>query len=340
MSGLREGELSTSSSDFQETDTVRPSVFMHIGHGKTGSSAFQSAIAQASEALQKNGILYHSSRSFRAAREFKITSGNISVKDPHGWFDKEVVPVLRSNRTYRGYIFSNESIFYAIEPLFRGCEEFKGSHEFKIVLVLRDPLEILSSEYQQSVKRGGCRISFSEYIRRRNYRVGTTEQSCEIIKRLEGLGISYMLINYSHERRNVTKALASAIGISDYLDYESIKGRVVNRSLSLEELQAVATVNLIWGQEVGRRISDALVNTLPNVESIMFLPAPDEHVKLVQNLKKPIKFLNQRLKKAAALKIGEPGKPERVNDLILDLSPQQIKIIRRQFRAALKEKAP
>ena len=52
-------------------------LFLHIGHGKTGTSAIQSALAIASEDLAKRGINYPIQQSLRdRASRLEITSGN------------------------------------------------------------------------------------------------------------------------------------------------------------------------------------------------------------------------------------------------------------------------
>ena len=52
-------------------------LFLHIGHGKTGTSAIQSALAIASEDLAKRGVNYPIQQSLRnRASRLEITSGN------------------------------------------------------------------------------------------------------------------------------------------------------------------------------------------------------------------------------------------------------------------------
>ena len=66
----------------KERSAVRKTkVFLRIGHGKTGTSAIQSALAIASEELAKQSISYPIQRSLRdRASRLEITSGNWQPK--------------------------------------------------------------------------------------------------------------------------------------------------------------------------------------------------------------------------------------------------------------------
>lgn len=60
---------------------MKPRVWLHIGAGKTGSSATQAALASVEEALRQERILYPNlaGESFENAKLLKINSGNIKV---------------------------------------------------------------------------------------------------------------------------------------------------------------------------------------------------------------------------------------------------------------------
>ncbi len=58
--------------------TAKP-VILHVGHGKTGSSALQSSLVLSSEALAKAGIFYPPSLSDARAMKGEVSSGNVAL---------------------------------------------------------------------------------------------------------------------------------------------------------------------------------------------------------------------------------------------------------------------
>ena len=91
-------------------------VFLHIGHGKTGTTAFQCFMSQNYLNLIENKILYNKSEltEFNLALKNKINSGNINPNND--WVRDSLLPVLESKINYRSYIFSNENLFHNINP--------------------------------------------------------------------------------------------------------------------------------------------------------------------------------------------------------------------------------
>ena len=81
-------------------------VFLHIGHGKTGTSAVQSSLAIASDDLFSYGINYpiHPSLRDRLA-QLEITSGNWSPI-PERSLIEELLSLAKNNKTNSKLILS------------------------------------------------------------------------------------------------------------------------------------------------------------------------------------------------------------------------------------------
>ena len=141
-------------------------VFLHIGHGKTGSTAFQCFMAKNYLNLIENNILYNKSEliEFNLALENKINSGNINPKDD--WVRDSLLPVLKSKPNYKSYIFSNENLFHNLRPFFKYLNEnlHIEKYEFEMILAVRNPSEMLLSEYNQNVKREGMDITYEQFL--------------------------------------------------------------------------------------------------------------------------------------------------------------------------------
>ena len=92
-------------------------LFLHIGHGKTGTSAIQSALAIASEDLAKRGINYPIQQSLRdRASRLEITSGNWEPT-PEISLSDQLIDLAEKNHAESRIILSSESLFWLIPEL-------------------------------------------------------------------------------------------------------------------------------------------------------------------------------------------------------------------------------
>lgn len=62
--------------------TSKRLIYLHIGHGKTGTSAFQSYLAIAKNQIAPEGYYYHAHPSLSKARKLGVTSGNLTTQTP------------------------------------------------------------------------------------------------------------------------------------------------------------------------------------------------------------------------------------------------------------------
>ena len=80
-------------------------LFLHIGHGKTGTSAIQSSLAIASERLAALGIEYPIDTKLRdRASQLEITSGNWKPKSETSLTD-QLLEITRRNKKNSTIIF-------------------------------------------------------------------------------------------------------------------------------------------------------------------------------------------------------------------------------------------
>lgn len=85
-------------------------VFLHIGHGKTGTSFVQSFLALNVGVLNSCGIDYPSHRGLAPARKGCLSSGNLGgVND---WREHIINESEKSH--FEDIIFSNETLFHRI----------------------------------------------------------------------------------------------------------------------------------------------------------------------------------------------------------------------------------
>ena len=141
--------------------TSKPTVFLHVGHDKTGSSFLQASLALSAAALLEQGIIYPFHKSFEAAKRGEITSGNMTRSTDLLPF---VEQAASAQEDVGRLLFSNEALFRRMQEddLPRLAEVFNVT----VILFLRDPLEYAISMYGQAVKRGGFSDDFSAFCTR------------------------------------------------------------------------------------------------------------------------------------------------------------------------------
>ena len=111
--------------------TPKKKIFLHIGHGKTGTSSIQSILANATADLEAANVLYPFAPGFEDAKKGFISSGNISSQNiDDGWLDYCVAQALQEQPDYKAYIFSSEFIFWHMDQFFLKFENYKEYCDF------------------------------------------------------------------------------------------------------------------------------------------------------------------------------------------------------------------
>ena len=308
---------------------MKQKIVIHIGYGKTGSSAIQSVLAKNHGLLRSNGILYAEHPSFAEASQGRITSGNL---DPDNWFEGQVITTAEREAGYRMYLFSNENIFHRMDEFLAAFPRYADRYEFEIILFVREPLERLNSAYQQAIKRRG----FTGDIREVAEHDSDIPKAAALIAELKRRDIAFKLFNYSATRRDTVKAFLSHLSLWDMIVREGdAKAGSVNRSLTAAEANFILYVNQIFGAEHGGLLSDALVNRLPDVAAD---PVPiDDGIKAYLRAKnmEAAEHINQFLapSERLTLDMDAASPPARWHE---PLAPQQVEVIRKTFPSTLR----
>jgi len=307
---------------------VTPKVFIHVGHGKTGTSALQTYLANASQKIAENGFIYPSCSNIEEARLGRVTSGNITMPSNGRWFQKSILPSLRQALpTSHTYIYSNETVFFSMNSLFDAIDKGQIKPEsLEILLAIRNPQEMISSAYQQAVKHGGIGLSFDEFLRSQNYICHHTATAAKLIKKLTTLNVKFKLFNYSRLGYSLVEDVASHIGIANYYSADEFKNKTVNRSLSYAELHSVLLINQLYPGTKGRQLAKELVNEVPCTKT--FRPAiSSESLSIFSDKMQPfLDAINCILSPQDCLVLSDSCAEK--SDYSMRLSDQQAKIIR------------
>jgi hypothetical protein len=276
----------------------KPQLYLHIGHGKTGTSATQSAFAIAQEDLLRHQIEYPITLIERKkASQFAITSGNWK-HNPEEPLAKELVRLSQEKKDENSILLSSESLFWHLDSLFE--EEFHRLKDLNlhVLLAVRDLEEMLSSEYQQRVKRHGEKRPFEQFLRSRNFISSHHKKAAHVINLLKQNEIKTTIINYSKHKKNITELIFEALQAQEAYPREAMHGVVVNRSMSQKELSILTLINALYYRRfpwISARLSDALVKQLPNVQSQECRLSESSKLKLYEINNDYIQYINDSL---------------------------------------------
>ena len=133
-------------------------VIIHVGHGKTGTSYIQSALALNRDKLSELGISYPYDSSIELAIKGDTTSGNGEL------FQSNYIPAVEE---VDQILFSSEILFHSLIGdgglSLKNCLMNKYEN-VKIILYTRDILDMLVSTWGQLVKKMGATIGLNDYV--------------------------------------------------------------------------------------------------------------------------------------------------------------------------------
>ena len=245
-------------------------LFLHIGHGKTGTSAIQSSLAIASDNLRGKGINYPIGSTLRdRASRLEITSGNWEPKSDVSLSD-QLLSIAEQNQDDLAIILSSESLFWLIPELIKNKSQWKKKLDLHIILAVREIEEMLSSEYQQRVKRHGDAMPLEQFIRARHFVSSHHEKAAEVIGLMSQENITNTIINYSQHKKDISQVIFKLIGAEELYPAEQMSGAIINRSLSAKELEILITINALYYNKypwISTKISDTLIKKQPKIEA-------------------------------------------------------------------------
>lgn len=260
-------------------------LYLHIGHGKTGSSYIQSSLALSEQILNAKGIIYPRHHSHERALIGAISSGNGGLL-----FD----PAWQAPRDHIGKdcLFSDENLFQRmITPDYARKLELRAKElavdRIAILLFIRDPVDHAQSAYQQSIKRGGRTWSIEQFFDQ--YRMP------RLVKR-------FLEDNAKQDRavsvRNYSRCRGSLLEqVENWLELDGLATpptQVVNRSLTHAELAFQRELNVSL-EKSAHFVADALCEQLPNIKADTILPGTASQQAMLKRLSDALEYVNARV---------------------------------------------
>jgi len=290
-----------------------PVLFLHIGAGKTGTSALQVAFARNAWLLRQRGTFYPGRN--EPAATGRITSGNGTMLVSHLVPDlklpaagkRDIVTVLRETLKRA----SGKNVLYSSELLQRfdlarmtQVVEAARSEDFtvRIAYYVRSIAGQAYSAYVQNIKRHKCTRRFREFLTTyKNDFLSTIERSVAAVGRNNVRVRNYDTVRkdlFEDFRRNVLEIQPAA-------DVGFINPGMINRTLTPHETEFVRRMNERF--ESGRQstlLSDALIYSAPESERRVII-TEEEKAALETRYGKDIEPINSYIDGAGIRLIGE-----------------------------------
>ena len=284
---------------------ARKKIFLHVGHGKTGSSHLQSCLALSVEALRDAGIAYPIGEDLRnQAISGHVTQGNLPpVSRDAGHDIGQIADLMNSDgaNAALGVLFSNEALFHSImrSDLLSDLQTRFPDHDLEILLFIRNPLDHALSAFQQLLK-AGLADDIGTFLAKYNL----PQQTKKFLSKVENTGLSVTVINYSKHSRDLVRVLQEWLGVPEGVLVAPPR-QSVNRSLSRSEMLVQRAFNRHVGAYARHFIADALSNSLPDVRSDRPAISDSDLEKFIARMKDYVADMNDMIPEAERYEIPD-----------------------------------
>ena len=259
---------------------------LHIGHTKTGSSYIQYFLAKNHESLKNNGVAYPLRRDEVVARAGKITAGNASIIQHHRNFGFDQL-------AYDRILFSGERLFgdHGKGVFFEQIEDYARRFDvsrINVLLLIRDPIAHLTSEYNQLVKRDRFVAPIDDYAGRYDHPAAVTRLMDDLAERQ---AFTLTVRNYRVEKDRLPALVKDWLGLGLELVHDADK--TINRSLTEGELEILKRLNRI--ESCDWTFADRLCEELPDLRVTASYPSLPKQREILERLSGAIDAVNARV---------------------------------------------
>jgi len=241
-------------------------LFLHIGHGKTGSSYLQSAFRGNRERLARQGIVYPAGADRDVTDPLAVTPGNgPGLLSSEGALAAALVE-REGEVAGRSALFSSEWLIRELHarpdlgflPTVAGKA---GYARVAVLLFVRDPLGDAASRWRDWIKSRGHVGPIEDCFRA----FERPEMVADVLDRLGALeGVATTVLNYSRCRERLLAVAGAWLGLAESLVPPPVPR--VNRALSAGELVFQRALNAAAGAS-GGFLAERLCKRLPDVET-------------------------------------------------------------------------
>lgn len=222
-----------------------PTLYLHIGPHKTGSTYLQTTFAEQGESLKRQGILYPST-----GREFAYGHHNIAwffadrplIKTTRDELSKNIA-LLANSREYK-ILLSSEEFARIPENKLNDLKLAFPEYDFHILYFARKGIGLVVSLWQEMIKQGIAipmdKIDLSEMHNFFNYNpFAHDENIAKFEKHLNGTTTVFDYSKLISENKNIVNVVSNALNIKIESDEKT-----VNASMPLETIELIRAANI------------------------------------------------------------------------------------------------
>jgi hypothetical protein len=322
---------------------TEPKVLLHVGMGKTGSTALQVAFVRNRELMAGHGYTYPPHGMDAVALLDGVVTGNcpplvellvLRKSPPDVPFDVLLERALAPIRAHDGQtsmLFSSEFLCRfdrdRLDIFRQRCRDL--GYALEVVGYVRDIAGHALSDYSQRVKRHGMTDSFTEYLSPE----GTVTYTPGMREWVEGLhdvlGASATTVyRYDSVRDNLVdhffqEQLGITLGAAD-----DAVTRIINRSLTPSEVVLMRAVNQRLRRRSGSKVaSDALIVHPPLESGRPFISSADLDL-LAARFSDEVDWINDHGLHEGPLLLAPPNLEVRESPAERELTPDEETLVR------------
>jgi hypothetical protein len=269
-------------------------LYLHIGHGKTGSSFIQSFLSCNVNILNnKYGINYpiENSEFFKNTKKGFVSSGNGFILKSQNLYDIELLcnTTLFSAEYFFNYFLEHKNEFLHL----------KTKYKLKIFIFTRNLISLKASQWHQSNKK---RVTedFNDFVL--NNPILAYSKLTKLLLLLREHKIDYIVRNYSNHKDNLIQTFLSDLTNQNcnFEEFSFPKNKVVNRSLDRFEIELLQSYLKILSEQNNYKqsrslLSDYFVNLSPNIISYKPQLNSSTYEFILKNYKEQVLTLNKLL---------------------------------------------
>jgi len=326
-------------------------LFVHIGHPKTGSSYIQVLLAANEASLRRNGLRFPDDPATLRARQADPSRGG----NGGAW-------VLKKKDFLENVTSGTDSVVLSAERLFFPFSEGENLladytpafARTKVLLFIRDPLDFVRSWYMQREKRGDFIDTFDDFVVENDF-------FADHLGRIEGVinfcaqnGFELAVRNYSRLEAPLDDVIEDLLELPNQA-LQRLPVKKVNRGLTRSEFYLQQRLNSELGENFdiflgGRKmksrdaayqlVSKAFCVGLPDLEADQPGLSAGVHEEFCQRMNAGIARLNPLLPEGARLDLLEasrgaaPVAPTPENPLVF--SQAQVDVLARSMAEVLR----
>jgi hypothetical protein len=276
-------------------------LFLHIGHGKTGSSWIQSSMRMSRYNLKDQNIVYAKGSDAKIIDSKTISSGNaIDLFMSKSIFEETLAKHRPDDRS--SLLFSSEYLFK--QMIDQNAEKFiastalrYGFDKVSILLFIRNPIGSAISVWQQRIKRKGYyKVSLADLHKHSDICYDKILNVSRFLDQFSKLiSVEITIKNYSISKNRLLDEVSSWLNVPNEVLQTPPVSRI-NRSMTYSELIMQQNLNRILGSS-GRLLSDPLCEQLPDINPSQLLPPLCVQKIICTKLLPTIEHINKQLPK-------------------------------------------